>query len=195
MRITSAEQKIGPQNDTALSLHALPEHGGGSRWPPRNSQSRWPRKEILIRTISESKNLASNTIRGRGGVLENGHVLWYRFLLRIFMRFDHKPSVEYKYLRLDFETSKQQRQQTLHCASKATTAATEIANPRPKISLKARPRFKRNLKLEMIWTPTSRSKANPIMKPKRKPNAKTTNRTKPRLKPRLKSKWKRRYKL
>ena len=128
----------------------------------------------------------SSTIRGRGGVLENGRVLWYRFLLRIFMRFDHKPSVEYKYLRLDFETSKQQRQQTLHCASKATTAATEIANPRPKITLKARPRFKHNLKLEMIWTPTSRSKANPIMKPKRKPRAKTTNKTKPRLKPGLK---------
>ena len=96
---------------------------------------------------------------------------------------------------MDFDTSKQQRQQTLHCTSKATTAATEIANPTSTRTLKPKPRFKHKLNLEIMWTPTSRSKANLIMKPKRKPKAKTTNRTKPRLKPRLKSKWKQRYRL
>ena len=45
------------------------------------------------------------------------------------MLFDHNSSIENKHLKMDFASSKQQRLQTLHCTSKATTAATKIANP------------------------------------------------------------------
>ena len=92
-----------------------------------------------IRFRMRSMCARSLTIRGRGGVLENCHVLWYRFLPRIFMLFDYKSSAEYNHLGMDLLTSKQQRQQTLHYTSKITTAATKIANPTPTKTLKARP--------------------------------------------------------